>query len=104
MNMDTLKIRIRGGTENHDLRASGFYLVTVDQDGNIQRVRQNAPDQPPAQDYANDTFMAGAMIWAAEQLIRRIEKVFPEMDVRAKAQVVYDELKRQDEESGVLKE
>ena len=104
MNMDTLKIQIRGGLENHGLRASGFYLITVDQDGSIQRVRQNAPDQPPARDYANDNILAGAMIWAAEQLIRGIEKAFPGMDVRAKAQVVYDELKRQDEESGVPEE
>lgn len=104
MNMDTLKIQIRGGVENQDLRASGFYLITVDQDGNIQRVRQNAPNQPPAHDYANDTVLAGAMILAAEQLIRRIEKNFPGMDVRATAQGVYDELKRLDEESGVLKE
>ena len=98
--MDTLKIRIRGGERNHDLRASGFYLITVDQDGNIQRVRQNALDQPPAHDYANDTVLAGAMFLAAEQLIRGIEKDFPGMDVRAKAQAVYDELKRLDEESG----
>lgn len=104
MNLNTLKIRIRGGTENHDLRASGFYLITVNQDGNIQRVRQNSPDQPTANDYANDTCLAGAMIWAAEQLIRRIEKTFPGMDVRAKAQEVYEVLKRKDEESGVLKE
>ena len=104
MNLNTLKIRIRGGAKKHDLRASGFYLITVDQDGNIQRARQNALDQPPARDYANDTYLAGAMIWAAEQLIRRIEKTFPGMDVRAKAQEVYEDLKRQDEESGALKE
>ena len=104
MNLNTLKICIRGGIENRDLRASGFYLVTVDQEGGIQRIRQNALDQPSANDYANDTALAGAMIWAAEQLLRRIEKDFPGMDIRAKAQEVYEELKQQDEESGALKE
>lgn len=104
MNLNTLKIRIRGGEQSHDLRTSGFYLITVDQNGDIERIRQNAMNQPPAHDYANDTYLAGAMIWAAEQLIRRIEKAFPGMDVRAKAQEVYKDLKRQDEESGALKE
>lgn len=95
---NSIRISIDGGPSLVRDACSSYYLITIEADGRISRTRQHAPENAGFEDFVHQTVMAGAMICAAEQTLRTLEKAFPDIDVRAKVQAVYEELQRQDEE------
>lgn len=97
MGKNGIKIKITGGPSRVTEEANGYYLITIDKDGTIGRFRQNMIENPFGRDCANDTVLAGAMIAAAEQLLRHLNEVAPNVDARAKAQEVYEEIMEDDD-------
>lgn len=95
---NSIRIFIDGGLSPVRDACSSYYLITIEADGGIGRTRQHALENEDSEDFAHETVMAGAMIYAAEQTLRTLEKEFPDIDVRGKAQEVYEDLQRQDEE------
>lgn len=89
MSKDSITIKVSGGIEDITIRCRSFYLVAVEESGELHSVRQNALENSTAEDMTCDTILAGTMIFAANSLLESLEKDAPDADPRAQAEKLY---------------